>query len=262
MTFDAFIAKYDGKGIDWDGQFGNQCVDLYRQYAKEVLGFPQSPPVPGAKDVWNTYLADKYERIDNTPSGVPQKGDIVIWGAKYGPFGHIAVFLEGDASKFKSFDQNDPVGTKCHIQEHKSYTGVLGWLRPRVQPPVEEFKWFKGLLTENGIALSDAEGRTREIFDQAKKYEQAQKERDKAIRDASEAKGKWTEYEEKFLAEQKVNLRQDEEIRDLRNKVSDRDSTITALRQQLDDCQGHTIPQPTPTPNWFTKLLDWLLRRG
>lgn len=129
MTFDEFINKYDGKKIDYDGFHDGQCVDLYRQYVKEVLEFPQSPPVEGAKDVWDTYLKDKYTRVANTPDGIPDKGDIVIWNSGAGTYGHIAIFIEGTTGSFKSFDQNWPAGSSCHIQRHY-YSNVLGWLKP------------------------------------------------------------------------------------------------------------------------------------
>src|SRR3990167_5788394 len=35
MTLQEFIAKYDGKGIDWDNAYGFQCMDLYRQYTRQ-----------------------------------------------------------------------------------------------------------------------------------------------------------------------------------------------------------------------------------
>lgn len=127
---DQFIAKWNGKGIDWDQQFGFQCVDLYRQYVKEVLGFPQSPAVRGAVNVWDTYLPEYFDRIPNTPTGVPQKGDIVIWGTGAGSYGHIAVCVSANTSSFTSFDQNWPVGSLCHLQNH-NYSNVLGWLHPK-----------------------------------------------------------------------------------------------------------------------------------
>lgn len=130
ITLDEFVSKYTGKGIDYDGHYGFQCQDLYRMYVKEVLGFPQSPSVTGAKDNWDKYLPDYYERIPNTPEGVPQKGDIIIWGSNYGPFGHVAVCTEATVNTFKCFSQNDPTGALPAIKWYKSYAGVLGWLRP------------------------------------------------------------------------------------------------------------------------------------
>ena len=79
MTLDQFITKYHSKQIDYDGFFGFQCMDLYRQYVKEVLGFPQSVPVPGAADVWLNFRDDYFDRIVNTPEAMPQRGDVIIW---------------------------------------------------------------------------------------------------------------------------------------------------------------------------------------
>jgi hypothetical protein len=134
MTLDQFITKYHSKQIDYDGFFGFQCMDLYRQYVKDVLGFPQSDPVPGAADVWTNYRADYFNRIENTPRAVPVRGDIIIWDRADGmPYGHIAVFYNGDLNSFMSFDQNWG-GNFCHYQNH-NYSFVLGWLRPN-QPPI------------------------------------------------------------------------------------------------------------------------------
>jgi len=112
MTHDEFIKEYDGKYVNFDENFGPQCVDLYRQYVQDVLGFPQSPPVEGARNIWTSYLQDKYERIQNTPKAVPKKGDIIIWGEMPGnPYGHVGIFMSGDVNMFYSFDQNWPVGS-------------------------------------------------------------------------------------------------------------------------------------------------------
>ena len=135
MTIDSFFNKWNGKVCDWDGYYGGQCVDLYRQYVAEVLGVPQSPPVTGAKDIWITYLSAYFTRISNSPTNSPQKGDIIIWGTGLGPYGHVAIANTANSLTLNSFDQNYPVGTKCHFQNH-TYKGVLGWLRPRTIAPV------------------------------------------------------------------------------------------------------------------------------
>src|SRR3990167_3818236 len=128
MSFEDFIAKYNGKGIDFDGAYGFQCMDLAHRYAIDVVG-KDIPAVPAAKDEWNKTISG-YDKIKNTPDGLPQKGDIVIWGTDIGAYGHIAVFLEGNLTTFTSFDQNWPVGSLCHKQSH-NYKGVLGWFHPQ-----------------------------------------------------------------------------------------------------------------------------------
>lgn len=128
MTAQDFFNKYNNKGIDFDKFYGFQCMDLAEQYNKEVVGAPRLGG--NAADVWNNYPKGHYDRIANTPNGVPQKGDIVIWSKALNGFGHIAVFNSGNVMTFTSFDQNWPTGSVCHLQNH-NYNYVLGWLRPK-----------------------------------------------------------------------------------------------------------------------------------
>lgn len=140
MTIQEILDKYNGKTVDFDGFYGNQCVDWYRQYCKE-LGVPQSPGVIGAKDIWTTYLKDYFDRIRNDPNAIPQLGDIIVWDAFTGnQYGHVSVFNSGDINSFSSYDQNWPVNSPVHQQPH-NYDNVLGWLRPKklatVPTPIE-----------------------------------------------------------------------------------------------------------------------------
>lgn len=134
MTFDLFVSNFTGKRVDTDNAYGAQCMDLMHKYCQEVLGLQDLRilSAPAAKDVYinfnNIYGREKFLKIDNTPTGIPEKGDIMFWGTGIGPYGHVAIYHSGDVNKFKSFDQNFPVGSSCHLQDH-SYKGVLGWLR-------------------------------------------------------------------------------------------------------------------------------------
>ncbi|MEK9208176.1 MAG: CHAP domain-containing protein [Patescibacteria group bacterium] len=132
MTIQNFFDSYEGLWIDFDGAYPDQCVDLYQTYGKKVIGAPYKGG--NAADIWNTYPTDFYDQIANTPTGVPHLGDVIIWGTKYGPYGHIAVCTDiADVKGFTSFDQNDPAKSRCHFQPH-NYFGVLGWLRPHSLP--------------------------------------------------------------------------------------------------------------------------------
>lgn len=138
MTFDNFIAKWNGRGIDFDGYYGDQCMDLMHQYCVEVLGLTDGRilAAPSAKDVYlnypKTFGSQYFTQIANTPTNVPQKGDIIFWGTGIGPYGHVAIFRDGNVNSFNSFDQNFPTGSKCKIVKH-DYRGVLGWLRLKQQ---------------------------------------------------------------------------------------------------------------------------------
>lgn len=137
MTLQGFVDKYLGKKVDWDNFYGGQCVDLYRQYVHEVLGYPQSPPVRGAANIWDTVDTKYYEKINNDPDAVPEPGDIVIWNTNAGGgYGHVAIFLDGDVNSFTSLDQNWPTLSKVTKTKH-NYSNIIGWLRPKEKPMAE-----------------------------------------------------------------------------------------------------------------------------
>jgi surface antigen len=129
MTYSEWKNKWLGKGIDYDGSYGNQCMDVYRMYVKEVLNIPQSPPVIGAKDVWNTYLTEYFDRVSNTPDGVPEQGDIAIWSV--GTYGHIGIVDSADKQYLTCFEQNwtEMNGTGVTELRRHTYANVLGWLK-------------------------------------------------------------------------------------------------------------------------------------
>lgn len=134
MDYKEFFQKYNGKKIDFDGAYSTQCVDLFNQYLVEVLDIKnpiQMFPVASAFQIWDYAKTNtEFTRIENTPEGVPQEGDIIIWKKTSNlPHGHVSIFDNGDVNKFKSFDQNWPIGSECKLVEH-NYNGVQGWLRP------------------------------------------------------------------------------------------------------------------------------------
>jgi hypothetical protein len=132
MIINEFVSRWNGKYCDTDGAYGGQCMDLMHQYCVEILGIQDLSVLaaPSAQLVWNNFQNVKghelFDKIENTPTGVPQEGDIMLWTNL--PYGHVAIFIEGDANSFKSFDQNYPTGSPCHIQAH-TYANVGGWLR-------------------------------------------------------------------------------------------------------------------------------------
>ena len=134
MTLQQFMNAWQGKKVPSRGGISGQCVSMVQKWAEDngVTGTPVFP-VAAAKDMPGT-RKDFFDWIPNTPTGVPQAGDIVVWGNAVGQYGHTAIFIDGNAQSFRSFDQNWPVGTAAHIQQH-NYNGVLGWLRFKKPAP-------------------------------------------------------------------------------------------------------------------------------
>lgn len=138
MTFDKWVKQNIGKGIDYDGTYGVQCVDLAKHYIKNVLGItPQS--IGNAIEYYNKrktseYLTKNFKWIDNTAEFIPKKGDLCVFTSKSGN-GHISVATgEGTTSYFYSYDQNFPKAKHEPMTLIKhSYNSFLGVLRPKNQ---------------------------------------------------------------------------------------------------------------------------------
>lgn len=157
MTLDEFVSKWSGKVCDFDGHYSGQCVDLYRQYVKEVLGIPQTPPVAGAKDIWNN--CPGFDKFPNTPDNIPLKGDVMIWGSKYGQYGHVAIVTEADINKFTCFSQNDPSGSLPGLKTYKAWSTLLGWLRAKEDITSD----LQAQFDAQKITLADVERQRNEL---------------------------------------------------------------------------------------------------
>ena len=167
MTFAEFIKRFTGVGVDWDGFYGAQCVDLVRLYLHEVWDKPQFPSVVGAKDIYDKIGSD-YERTDYSQGRVPQYGDVVVWDGRLGGgYGHVGIFVEGNKDNFRSFDQNWPTGSPSSVVNHPSYYAVRGWFKPKVvqsspepiAPPMDDIRLT--ILEANNIKT---EGQLREVL--------------------------------------------------------------------------------------------------
>lgn len=151
MTFNKWVKENLGKGIDYDGTYGVQCVDLAKHYIKNVLGVtPQS--IGNAIEYYNKrktseYLTKNFKWIDNTAEFIPKKGDLCVFTSKSGN-GHISVATgEGTTSYFYSYDQNFPKAKHEPMTKIKhGYTSFLGVLRPKKKKStsLKYFKAYKG----------------------------------------------------------------------------------------------------------------------
>lgn len=135
MTLEEFINKYNGKKVDFDGVYGAQCVDLFRQYVKEVLGIKEHTGAcassGGAKDLFLDYskmpVEQKYFKKSSAKNYIT--GDILIWDkTETNQYGHIAIFLGKIGSSLIVFEQNgfSQKGAEIVIRSTKN---ILGYLR-------------------------------------------------------------------------------------------------------------------------------------
>lgn len=134
MTLTHFIKKYNGKKVDFDGAFGAQCVDLFRQYNKEVWGNPHTGAVEGAKDLILNYdnLPLEQKHLEKIPRYFfPKAGDVAVWGASSSnKYGHVAIVVYTEDNNLIVFEQDGfkQDGAKLNIRTDDN---LLGFLRKK-----------------------------------------------------------------------------------------------------------------------------------
>lgn len=123
MTLKRFIVTYNGKKVDWDKAHGYQCVDLFRQYCKDVLNVEQCPKVEGAKDLINNHGKLNVTHDSYAP------GDVLIYGAtKSNPYGHVCILVSMlDSDTFIVFEQDGfkQDGAKLTVRDKNNLLGGL-----------------------------------------------------------------------------------------------------------------------------------------
>ena len=132
LTLKEFIDKYNGKFLEVAGSANaiNQCTDAVNEYLRSVWGLPI---VKWTNAVDFPEKITDCEFITNTPEGMPQPGDVVVfkkYGSLYGSPGHIGIIVSADVNKMQVFEQNYPTGSACRIGSH-NYLGCRGWLRKK-----------------------------------------------------------------------------------------------------------------------------------
>ena len=135
MTLEQFVERYNGKKIDYDGQYGAQCVDVFRQYCKDVLAIPHTGGVVGAVELYTKYdtmpLEQKYFDKLVYAGGNPEKGDVVIFApTKSNKYGHVAIVLDASSEEIAVFEQDGFKQDGAHVASWP-YRRVLGFLRKR-----------------------------------------------------------------------------------------------------------------------------------
>lgn len=137
MTLEDFVKKYNGKKVDYDGAYGAQCVDLFRQYVKECLGISEHTgscaTSGGAKDLFLDYdkmpIEKKYFIKSKSKNWIP--GDVLIWDkTDKNQYGHVAIFLAKLGNGLLVFEQNGITQCGAEIQI-RTRDNMLGYLRKK-----------------------------------------------------------------------------------------------------------------------------------
>jgi len=147
-TINGFYVPFFKDTKDGDAQ----CLTLSNQYVCETFGYPTFLPSPiAAATAYLSFVKGHpdFIKIESDDVTLFRRGDVIFWlpkiNAESGGQGHTGIFdqLIGDGG-FISFEQNNPVGSNCHMQRHSSNRYVAGVLRHKslVEKPVDNVDNF------------------------------------------------------------------------------------------------------------------------
>jgi len=113
-----------GKGLDYDGVYGAQCVDLIKYYYA-YLGV-SAVSGNGCDYAWNS-LPSGWSRVQG---GKPQPGDILVYsGNSSNPYGHVAIYESDRVHYHQNFNGHSYVEKVTYM-----YNGLgnpyWGYIRP------------------------------------------------------------------------------------------------------------------------------------
>jgi len=139
MTLGDFIIKYIGKLVDYDKVYGSQCVDLVRQFIKDVLKVPQPESTDssgaftfftnhGRRTVQNTYFDCVEVGVVGQP--IPEGAIVVFKATANNRYGHIGICVRVDKNIIYLFDQDGFKQDGAKITAH-GYTNALGYLQKK-----------------------------------------------------------------------------------------------------------------------------------
>lgn len=134
MTLAEFVNKYINTKVDYDKSFGAQCVDLFRQYCKDVLNIPHTEACAttgGARDLFLDYfkmpLEQKYFYAMKATE--MKYGDVIIWDStETNKYGHVAVLISKiNNNSILVFEQNGikQDGAKLVVRLIENILGIL-----------------------------------------------------------------------------------------------------------------------------------------
>jgi len=141
MDLNEFIKTYKGKKVDFDGQYGAQCVDLARQYFKDVWEFTRQPEgVVGAKDFYFKHESRPIQRalcecisykrspIYEIPVNKPPVGAVLLFDeSPTNKYGHICICVEVFEDGINVFEQDGFKQDGAKITK-LPFNRLLGWL--------------------------------------------------------------------------------------------------------------------------------------
>jgi hypothetical protein len=126
-----FIKSFNNRYIDYDGAFGNQCVDLYNYFTKFIGG--QNIMVGWAPEIYNAYDTKAYARTGANVRGAMGYVALFRPGGST-PSGHVAIVVgdNGNGTLRVLHSNATPAGSRGNTTiSNISKASLMGYLVPR-----------------------------------------------------------------------------------------------------------------------------------
>ena len=124
-------------GVDTDGYYGKQCMDLYNHYVNNVIGVKDVGAAYAKDVIYNANVKKNFKIVKNYGDYIPPRGAIAVWqGWEYG---HVSIVLSAKLMEFTSLDQNwDGVGDAREVVHNYTSGGPLYFLEPKDRSNIDE----------------------------------------------------------------------------------------------------------------------------
>jgi hypothetical protein len=104
---------------------GAQCVNV----ANEWFRLNGATAIGGNADAFVGASTGAFQWHALAANERPHVGDVLVWGASADmPDGHVSLCLDGAQDPLKSLDENYPLGSLVHVQDHL-LSGIAGVIR-------------------------------------------------------------------------------------------------------------------------------------
>lgn len=109
MNLKEYVEKVEWLCIDFDKEYGHQCVDLIKHYSQNVLWIKLWSFWGSAKTWWenreNTFKPEVFKKNEYYWDNIPEAGDIIFFRTTTS-YWHTAVVLSANKDSIKVLEQN------------------------------------------------------------------------------------------------------------------------------------------------------------
>lgn len=145
-------------GVDTDGYYGKQCMDLYNHYVNNVIGVQDVGADYAKNIIYNQNVKNNFKIVKNYPEYIPPKGAIAVWtGFKYG---HVGIVLEANINTFKCIEQNWEYDKRLLTEEvHNYFDGApIYFLEPKNRSNIDDNFPYKVKVTVDALNIRTGPG--------------------------------------------------------------------------------------------------------